>query len=74
MDKYFGILFGLFKGYIFAVCFFSLLNWFYSYEKWSISTTGAFSFNIVKTGSDILIDEFPDYEDLIDTKEEIEKI
>jgi len=74
VDKYFGILFGLFKGYIFAVCFFSLLNWFYSYEKWSISTTGAFSFNIVKTGSDILIDEFPDYEDLIDTKEEIEKI
>ena len=53
MDKSFGILFGLFKGYLVAVCFFSLLNWFYSYEKWGISTTSAFSFNIVKKGSDV---------------------
>ena len=29
VDKSFGIFFGLFKGYVVAVCFFSLLNWFY---------------------------------------------
>jgi len=74
VDKSFGILFGLFKGYIVAVCFFSLLNWFYSYEKWGISTTGAFSFNVVKKGSDLLIEEFPNYKDIINTKEKIEKI
>ena len=74
VDKSFGILFGLFKGYVVAVCFFSLLNWFYSYEKWGISTESAFSFNVVKKGSDLLIDEFPNYKDLINTKEEIEKI
>ena len=74
VDKSFGILFGVFKGYVVAVCFFSLLNWFYPYEKWGISTTDAFSFNIVKKGSDLLIDEFPDYKDIINTKEEIEKI
>jgi membrane protein required for colicin V production len=74
VDKSFGILFGLFKGYLVAVCFFSLLNWFYSYEKWGISTTSAFSFNIIKKGSDLLIEEFPDYRDIINTKEEIEKI
>ena len=74
VDKSFGILFGLFKGYIVAVCFFSLLNWFYPYEKWGISTTNAFSFNIVKKGSDLLIEEFPDYKDIINTKEKIEKI
>ena len=74
VDKSFGILFGLFKGYLVAICFFSLLNWFYSYEKWGISTTSAFSFNIVKKGSDLLIEEFPDYKDIINTKEEIEKI
>jgi len=74
VDKSFGILFGFFKGYVVAVCFFSLLNWFYSYEKWGISTTNAFSFNIVKKGSDLLIKEFPDYKDIINTKEEIEKI
>ena len=74
VDKSFGIIFGLFKGYIVAICFFSLLNWFYSYEKWSISTTSAFSFNFVKKGSDIFIEEFPNYKDIIDTKDEIEKI
>ena len=74
VDKSFGIFFGLFKGYLVAICFFSLLNWFYSYEKWGISTTNAFSFNVVKKGSDLLIKEFPDYKDIINTKEEIEKI
>jgi membrane protein required for colicin V production len=74
VDKSFGVLFGLFKGYVVAVCFFSLLNWFYSYEKWSISTTSAYSFKIVKKGSDLLIEEFPDYKDIINTKEELEKI
>jgi membrane protein required for colicin V production len=74
VDKSFGIFFGLFKGYVVAVCFFSLLNWFYSYEKWSISTADAFSFNIVKKGSNLLIEEFPNYKDIINTKEEIEKI
>ena len=74
VDKSFGIFFGLFKGYVVSVCFFSLLNWFYSYEKWDISTKDAFSFNIVKKGSDLLIEEFPNYKDIINTKEEIEKI
>jgi len=74
VDKSFGILFGFFKGYVVAVCFFSLLNWFYPYEKWGISTTNAFSFNIVKEGSNLLIDEFPNYKDIINTKEVIEKI
>jgi len=74
VDKSFGILFGLFKGYVVAVCFFSLLNWFYPYEKWGISTTNGLSFNIVKTGSDLLIEELPNYKDIISTKEKIEKI
>jgi membrane protein required for colicin V production len=74
VDKSFGILFGLFKGYVVAVCFFSLFNWFYSYEKWFISTENAFSFSIVKKGSDLLIEEFPNYKDIINTKEQIEKI
>ena len=74
VDKSFGIIFGIFKGYVVAVCFFSLLNWFYPYEKWGISTIDAFSFDIVKKGSDLLIEEFPNYKDIINTKEEIEKL
>ena len=74
VDKSFGTLFGLLKGYMVAVCLFSILNWFYPYEKWGISTVNAFSFNVVKKGSDLLIEEFPNYKDIIETKEKIEKI
>ena len=74
VDKSFGIFFGVLRGYIVAVCFFSLLNWFYQYEKWGIVTSKAFSFNIVKKGSDLFIEEFPNYKDIINTKEKIEKI
>ena len=74
IDKGFGFIFGFFKGYIVSVCLFSILNWFYPYQNWGISTESALSFNIINKGSEILIEEFPSSEDLIDTKEKIEKI
>ena len=74
IDKTFGLLFGFFKGYIISVCLFSILNWFYPYQNWGISAEDAISFNLVKKGSEILIDEFPSDEDFIDTKDKIEKI
>ena len=74
IDKSFGLLFGVFKGYIVCVCLFSILNWFYPYKNWGISTKEAYSFNLIKNGSEILIEEFPSSEDFIDTKEQIEKI
>ena len=37
-------------------------------------TKNAFSFDVVKKGSDLLIEEFPNYKDIIETKEKIEKI
>ncbi len=74
IDKSFGLIFGFFKGYIVSVCLFSILNWFYPYQNWGISADKAISFNIVKKGSEILIEEFPSNKDFIDTKEKIEKI
>jgi membrane protein required for colicin V production len=74
VDKSFGIFFGVFKGYVVAVCLFTVLNWFYPYEKWGISTTNAFSFSVVSKGSNLLINEFPNYKNIIETKEKIEKI
>ena len=74
IDKTFGLLFGFFKGYVVSVCLFSLLNWFYPYQNWGISAEDAISFDIIKKGSEILIEEFPSNEDFIDTKEKIEKI
>ena len=74
IDKTFGLLFGFFKGYIVSICLFSILNWFYPYQNWGISAEDAISFDIVKKGSEILVEEFPSSEDLIDTKDKIEKI
>ena len=74
IDKSFGILFGIFKGYVISVCIFSILNWFYPYKNWGISIENAVSFNLIKKGSEILIEEFPSNDDFIDTKEKIEKI
>ena len=74
IDKTFGLLFGFFKGYIVSICLFSILNWFYPYQNWGISAEDAISFNIIKKGSEILVEEFPSNEDFIDTKEKIEKI
>ena len=74
IDKSFGLLFGVFKGYVVSVCIFSILNWFYPYQNWGISAEDALSFNLVNKGSKMLIEEFPSNEDFIDTKEKIEKI
>ena len=74
IDRGFGLLFGFFKGYIVSVCLFSIFNWFYPYQNWSISAEDAISFNLLNKGSEILIEEFPSSDDFIDTKDKIEKI
>ena len=74
VDKIFGFFFGIFKGYVFAVCIFTIVNWFYSYEKWDMSLKNSYFFSITEKGSSLLIEEFPDRNDIEDTKNEIEKI
>ena len=44
VDKIFGLFFGIFKGYVICICIFTLLNWFYPYQKWSIETENTYSF------------------------------
>ena len=74
IDKSFGLIFGIFKGYVVSVCLFTILNWFYPYQNWGISTEEAMSFNLIKKGSEVLIEEFPNNKDFENTKEKIEKI
>ena len=73
LDKVFGFLFGIFKGYVVTICLFSILNWFYPYQNWGISAEDVISFNLINKGSNLLLEEFPSSEDFIDTKEKIEK-
>ena len=75
VDKSFGIVFGIFKGYIICVCVFSLLNWFYPHKEWPIKTEGTYSFDIVYAGSEFLVEEFPNSKDYYDdTEDKLEKI
>jgi len=75
VDKTFGLIFGIFKGYVICVCIFSLLNWFYPHHKWPLKAEGTYSFEIIYKGSKFLIDEFPNSKDYYEeTEEKIEKI
>ena len=75
VDKSFGLLFGIFKGYVICVCIFSLLNWFYPHKNWPIETEGTYSFKMIYKGSEFLVDEFPNSKDYYDqTEEKLEKI
>ncbi len=74
-DKTFGLIFGIFKGYIICVCVYSLLNWFYPHQKWPIETKNTYSFKIIYKGSEFLIEEFPNSKDYYQkTEEKMEKI
>ena len=75
VDKFFGLIFGIFKGYIICVCIFSLFNWFYPHQNWPIKSEGTYSFEIIYKGSKFLIKEFPNSKDYYEENEEkIEKI
>ena len=75
VDKSFGLIFGIFKGYVICVCIFSLLNWFYPHQKWPIKGEGTYSFEIIYKGSEFLVDEFPNSKDYYEeTEDKIEKI
>jgi membrane protein required for colicin V production len=75
VDKSFGLIFGIFKGYIVCVCIFSLFNWFYPHQKWPLETEDTYSFEIIYKGSEFLIDEFPNSKDYYEeTGEKIENI
>ena len=75
VDKTFGLIFGIFKGYIICVCVFSLLNWFYPHQKWPLKTEGTYSYQVIYKGRKFLIEEFPKSKDYYEeTGEKIEKI
>ena len=75
VDKSFGLIFGIFKGYVFSVCIFSLINWFYPHQHWPIKTENTYSFQAIYKGSQFLIKEFPNRDEYYDdTRKKIEKI
>ena len=75
VDKTFGLIFGIFKGYVICVCIFSLSTWFYPHGKWPIKTEDTYSYPVILSGSKFLIKGLPNSEDYLqDTKNKIEDI
>jgi len=75
VDKIFGLVFGIFKGYLICVCIFTLLNWFYPHQKWPIKTENTYTFDIIYKGSELMINEFPNSKEYYEeTEDKIEKI
>ena len=75
VDKIFGFsLVYLRVFYVFVVCIFTIVNWFYSYEKWDMNLKSSYFFIITEKGSSLLIEEFPNNRDLENATEEINKI
>ena len=70
VDKTFGLIFGIFKGYVICVCFFSLFNWFYPHQNWPIEVKNTHSFKIIYKGSRLLIEKFPNSKDYYDNKKD----
>ena len=75
VDSSFGLVFGIFRGYIVSVCIFSLFNWFYPHQKWPLETQNTYSFELIYKGSVFLVNEFPNSKDYYEeTGKKIEKI
>ena len=74
VDKTFGLIFGIFKGGLICVCVFTLVNWFYPHQKWTIATKDTISFQRIYEISEILVKKFPNREDYYKTKEKIKEI
>jgi len=74
VDRTFGSIFGIFKGGLICVCVFTLVNWFYPHQKWTIATKDTISFQHIYEISEILVEKFPNREDYYKTKEKIEEI
>jgi membrane protein required for colicin V production len=63
IDKGFGFHYLVFlKVILWCLSIFNF-NWFYPFQNWGISAENAISFNYIKKGSEILIEEFPSSED-----------
>ena len=71
VDKTFGLIFGVFKGYVICVCIFTLLNWFHPYQGWPVETENTYSFQTIYSGSKFLVKEFPNSEDYYKKSEDL---
>ncbi len=75
VDKFFGFVFGFFKGYAYFVSIFTLLNFIHPYDKWGSNLNEGKFFESIVMGQKFLEENIPKRYEYIDkSKENVDKI
>jgi membrane protein required for colicin V production len=75
VDKFFGYIFGFFKGYAYFVSIFTLLNFIHPYDRWSSNLNEGKFFESIIVGQKFLEENLPKRYEYIDkSKENVDKI
>jgi len=75
VDKFFGLVFGLIKGYIYFVSIFTIFSFIHPYEKWNKHFNEGKFFQIIVSGKKFLEENLPKrYEYIDNSKEKVDKI
>ncbi len=75
IDTFFGLIFGLVKGYVYFIAIFTLLNFIHPNQKWSDYLNRGLSYESILWGNKILIEALPHRYEYIDkSKESMDKL
>ena len=75
VDKFFGLVFGFIKGYIYFVSIFTIFSFIHPHEKWNKNFNEGKFFQIIVPGKKILEENLPKrYEYIDNSKEKVDKI
>ena len=75
IDKFFGFIFGFFKGYAYFIAIYSIINFIHPSNKWSDNFNNGKFTSLIVTGKDFLEENLPKrYEYMDKSKKNVEKI
>ena len=75
IDKFFGFVFGFFKGYAYFIAIYSIINFIHPSNKWSDNFNNGKFTSLIVTGKDFLEENLPKrYEYMDKSKKNVEKI
>ena len=75
VDKFFGFIFGFFKGYAYFIAIYSIINFIHSADRWGDSFNKGKFKNVIVNGQNFLEENLPKRYEYIDkSKKNVEKI
>ena len=75
IDKFFGFIFGFFKGYAYFIAIYSIINFIHPSNKWNDNFNNGKFTSLIVTGKDFLEENLPKrYEYMDKSKKNVEKI